>query len=131
MNDCEFVWTFPVYILAMNYTVDPATESIVFDDQIRFIAPEAWPNGPKAIALFTDSDLANEFREQSPMGSQLDLVAFGSPAGLKAFLVLAQHAYSIVVADLNRKSRKATPFMIQEVLAAMDRLIAQGNQDPK
>jgi hypothetical protein len=122
MNASDFAWTFPVYILARGYTMDPATESVVFDENIRFITPEAYPGGPRAIALFTDADLAESFRREG-MGTQgLDLLPFSSPAALRAFLVRAAVDYAVAVIDINRTTRRSIPLTLLEVIAEMDRL---------
>jgi len=125
MNASEFVWTFPVYILATNYTMSPATEKVIFDDKIRFITPEAWPGGPCAIALFTDAHLAEQFRDESSPG--LDVLPLRTPSALKEFLERAKGDYLAVVVDLNRKTRRATPFFVQEAIAEMDRLTSYEN----
>src|ERR1700687_253768 len=97
MQASEFVWTFPVYILATNYSMDPATESVVYNEKILFSTPEALPGGPCAIALFTDVNLAEEFRDQSSGRLNLDLLPFSSPSRLKVFLERAKGDYLMVV----------------------------------
>jgi hypothetical protein len=126
MSASDFAWTFPVYILARNYQMDPATESVIFDENIRFITPEAFPNGPRAIALFTDADLGEDFRDQGQDISGVDLLPFHSPAALRGFLARAMSDYQVAVVDLNRKTRRCTPFTLAEVISEMDRMICDG-----
>lgn len=120
MDPSQFAWTFPVYILAKNYTMDGLSESVVFDDRIRFATPEITPNGPRAIALFTDLDMAREFQEESP--DKLDAVPFTSPAALRAFLERARNDYSFVAVDVNRKTRRGAICQLEAVIQEMNHL---------
>jgi hypothetical protein len=121
--DCsDFAWTFPVYILASSYSRDRRTGEIIFDDKLRFLTPEAWPGGERCVAIFTDSDLAESFRFESSKRIYMDLVPFESPARLRQFLIVASEFYRVLVVDLNRKTRRAEPFAIEEVIHEMERL---------
>jgi hypothetical protein len=131
MEVSEFVWTFPVYILATNYSFDTPSEDIIFDEKIRFITPEAFPGGPRAIALFTDVELAAEFRGQSTLDVKLDLVSFVLPGALKRFLQRALTDYLLVVVDMNRKTHRSQPFGIHELLPVLDRLDRREDSDSR
>ena len=118
----DYAWTFPIYLLATDYSMDAATETVIFDEKIRFVTPESYPGGPRAIALFTDRHLAEEFRDQMTSGTKVDLLPFVSPAALKSFLVRAQEDYLAVVVDVNRKTRRTQPFAILELIPVLERL---------
>lgn len=123
MESSEFLWTMPCYILATNFTRNPETGDVVFDDNIRIVAPEKSPGGEKRIAIFTDSHLAQEYLEQSDPALNLSVLEFRSPVPLKSFLENAQHHHQYVVVDLNRKTRIGRNFLIQELLPELDRWI--------
>jgi hypothetical protein len=112
-----FVWMFPCYILANNSTRDPTTGEILLDDKIRFIAPGV----PSQIAIFTDSHLAEEYRDQSEHRLSLELVELRTPEKLRAFLLLAQKQFRMVVVDPNRKARVSRSFLVEELIQELFR----------
>ena len=127
MDKSEFLWTLPCYILATNYKTHPFTGDVLFDDNMRFIAPDT-DSGEQRIAIFTDSALAEEFREQSDPQLNLRLLEFATPRPLKSFLEHAQHQYQYVVVDLNRKTRIGRSFLIQELIPELERWINHLNE---
>jgi hypothetical protein len=68
-----FVWTFPVYVLATNYTLED-NGSFAFNESTGFMAPKM-ADGVPHLAVFTDRDNAERYREQC--GKDSDLRAFG------------------------------------------------------
>jgi hypothetical protein len=125
MNASEFAWTFPLYIIVGDCNTDPDTGRTLYDDKLRFITPEAWPGGPTAIAIFTDWDLAETYRQKCQHAQSLRLLDFPGPAELKSFLEAAHNNYQVVVVDVNRQTRRAQTFYLQEVIDHMDHLDRQ------
>lgn len=67
-----FVWTFPVYVLATNYTLED-NGSFAFNENTGFMAPKM-VDGVPHLAIFTDRDNAERYRERC--GEDSDLRAF-------------------------------------------------------
>src|SRR5258707_296590 len=103
MDRSDFLWMFPCYILANNYTRTP-TGDPVFDDNIRFAAPTIAPGRSPAIAIFTDSDAANDFIQCTDQNQEIDLLELPDTASLKRFLDSAVHHYRYLTVDLNAKN---------------------------
>ena len=65
LGDDDFIWTFPTYLLARNFATDPATGNIMFNTDLKFIAPAVAPTGEQGVAMFTDRYLAEEYLAQT------------------------------------------------------------------
>ena len=109
-----YVWTFPCYILARDVGIDPESDGPAFDESSRFIAPERESGGERIIAIFTDLDLAERYRDDCSVS--VDCVRFSSPSQLISFLELARATYQHVAVDLNRQTRHSRLFSIDELI---------------
>lgn len=122
-DQLEFVWTFPCYILARDFRTDPESGNVSLDVHTRIVAPDVAGDGNKHVAIFTDADLAEMFRERSPMAADMQPVEFATPASLKAFLDAIQVNFQFAAIDLNPQTRVCRSFLIGEMLPALDRWI--------
>jgi len=120
MTKSNFLWQFPCYILATTHKTSPLTGEVLFDEKLRFVAPAVLPGGKQGIAIFTDSALADEFRELSRSPKSVTLAAIPNQGTLRSFLQIASHQLQHVAIDLNRKTRLARLFLIQEILDQLD-----------
>ena len=120
----EFVWTFPCYLLAGQYTADPVSGEPVIDEHLRFITPEAEPGGSPCPAIFTDEAGAEQFRDGSELS--LELVALPTPAVLIRFLERARPRYSHVAVDLHRRAGEYRLVEIGELILELERVGDQG-----
>ena len=116
----EFVWTFPTYLLARNFVVDPATGNILFNRDLQFIAPAVNPSGEQGIAMFTDRDLAEEYLAQTNPALGMSLLELSGPTQLRDFLRHAPRKYRYVAVDPNRTTRIIRGILIPAVLAAIE-----------
>ena len=107
-----FVWTFPCYILAIG--VDPSSRGPAFDQSSRFITPELEPGGERVVAIFTDLDLAERFRDDS--SASVDCVKFSSPSQLISFLELARVDYQHVAVDPTHQLGRVRLMLIEELV---------------
>ena len=121
MDRSEFLWMFPCYILANNYIRTPGGNP-VFDENIRFATPTIAPGRSPAIAIFTDSDAANEFVQCTYPNQQIDLLELPDTTSLKRFLDVAVHDYRYLAVDLNAKNRSLRMMLIDDVLAHLEHL---------
>lgn len=103
METTGFLWTFPSFALATNVTIDPVTGGVLLDDNIRFIAP-CMPT-EQHIAIFTDSDLAEEYRELCNRDLDLHLLPLADPEALRSFFIRARGRFRNAVIDPNPKTR--------------------------
>jgi hypothetical protein len=118
--DCsEFLWMFPCYILATNYTRTPDGDP-VFDAKIRFAAPTIATGRSHAIAIFTDADAAHDFIECTCHQGEPDLLEILDIVRLKRFLDVVAPDYRYLAVDLNAKNRASRIFLIEEVLRHID-----------
>src|SRR4051794_16352095 len=99
-----FVWTFPLFILAGNSSVD-ANSNPSFHTDTYYVAPKA--DGEHHLAIFTDADLAQDYLEHC--NPALKLRAFGcSPGEMLRVLKLAAgrwRGFLIDPSPLGRPSR--------------------------
>jgi hypothetical protein len=110
-----FVWTFPTFVLARNYTKDARTGIIdIDDDAIEFFTPE------QHIALFTDSHLAQECLQQLSPDLGLSILTIPTPIALKNLLLKGRNAHEWVAVDPNPKTRIARLVSLADVLAAIE-----------
>ena len=116
MTKSDFLWQFPCYVLATAQNTSPLTGEVLFDDKLRFVAPSVVPGEKQGIAIFTDSAMADEFRELSRSPDSLKLAAIPNQDALRSFLQIAERQFQHVAIDLNRKTRLARLFLIQEIL---------------
>jgi len=119
MDRSDFLWMFPCYVLANNYTRTPAGDP-VFDDNIRFVTPTIAPGRSPAIAIFTDADAAHDFIECTCHPGELDLLEIPDTVRLKRFLDVAAPDYRYLTVDLNAKNRASRMFLIDDVLRHID-----------
>ena len=125
LGDADFVWTFPTFLLARNFVTDPATGNIMFNTDLKFIAPAVAPTGEQGIAMFTDRHLAEEYLELTSPELGMRLLKISGPQALAYFLRNAPKKYRYVAVDPNRTTRVIRGFLIQAVLQALD-----GRDDP-
>ncbi|MDA0832925.1 MAG: hypothetical protein O2955_19370 [Planctomycetota bacterium] len=122
MEATEFVWMFPCYILARNYAFDVNGE-LILDNNIRFVTPEITDGGPRGIGIFTDSDLAESFLNESVDNDQLALLKISTPSELARFLRSAQGTYRYIVIDKNRKTQVLRYLIIREVISELEKSV--------
>lgn len=122
MSQSEFVWTFPCFILATQFNRNPETDTVLIDEDFRFIAP-ALHAGEMQVAIFTDAALAESFAARSGH-PDLEPVEFSTPSALKEFLLIAVRNFRHAAIDPSRKLRTRL-FLIDEILAQIDGWIDQ------
>src|SRR5687767_12138912 len=99
-----FYGSYPCYILATDYTIDPSTGSFRNDEKLRYITPGFGPSQEPVVALFTDLHAAEDYLEQ--IGEEFTLRALPIPSAveLKSFLLRAKTRYRLVGVDPNPKT---------------------------
>jgi len=120
----NFLWSFPCYFLVANQTADPATGEIVLDDNIRFLAPS--DGSEQHLAVFTDYDLADEFRQHSPR--YLTPLSCSTPVALELVLLRARGRYRSLTVDVNRKTGIGRQFDLEAALVTLAALIRPKGQ---
>lgn len=119
-----FVLMFPCYILVSQFNTDPETGEILFDDFIRFIAPEVGPTPDqitKHIGLFTDFDSMDRFRQGMADPSIVRPGSFATPASLLRFLRAASPHYQWAVVDLVRGKFPSHSKLIADLIESLER----------
>jgi hypothetical protein len=119
----DFAWTFPCYILAQGDQFEDSARHPV--TETRVFAPDVAGDGEQRIAIFTDRDLAESFREQVPAAAGLQLTEFAGPVRLKTFLATVQSHFRYATIDLNPRTRVCRSFLISEMMPALDRWITE------
>jgi hypothetical protein len=61
-DSAGFIWTFPLFIVAGNFSLD-ASGNPIFRDDSYYLAPKA--DRVHQLAVFTDADLAQTYIEVS------------------------------------------------------------------
>lgn len=113
----DFLMTYPCYVLAEHYTLDPEL-GLRFDKGFQVNAPDNG-DGEKQVAIFTDSHLVEEYREQCEL-THLDILAFETPGALKTLLQWIFPACRLVWIDLNHKTGKGRTFLIAELILQLE-----------
>lgn len=124
MSIIDFAWTFPSYILARAFERDAASGHARLTPLSQIMAPPV-ADGVPHIAIFTDADLAETFRERVPAASEMQLLEFTGPAQLKSLLTSLENRFDYAVMDLNPQTRVCRRFRIDEILPALDDWVDQ------
>lgn len=124
MSKSDFVWTFPCYILADN--VESNAEEMRLASGSRIVAPRVTGADPH-IAIFTDLDLAENFREQVPAAFQKGCIEVSGPLQLKSLIGSLSGSFRHAVIDPNPQTGVCRRFLIEEMLAAADDWISELN----
>lgn len=127
----EFVWTFPCYILAGDHRINPETGEVIWDEKVRFVTPELQEHGERAIAVFTDLHLAEDFRDHMTSSSPVAPLGLPTPVAFLNFLGRARDRYRLVAVDLSRQHPRPTRMMeVSDLIRELSRLTGhQGDQD--
>lgn len=119
----EFVWTFPLYVLANNYTLHK-DGSFDFDSETEFISPEM-ESGIAHLALFTDKDNAEHYLGQCDPGFR----PFGfMPEGLLRLLREIGDGFPRVAIDLRHGSKRARTTLTSDVIEGLKALVPSKDQ---
>src|SRR5689334_17495251 len=105
-----FVWTFPLYILAGNFTVN-AQGGPVFHDRTYYVAPKA--DGVSHLAVFTDSYLAQDYVEHLDPSLNIQAIDCSPGEMLRVAKLASKHwpGFLIDPSPVGRPSRSA-PFSV-------------------
>lgn len=120
IGDNDFVWTFPTFLLARNFVVDPATGDVRFGSDLQFIAPLVNPRGEQGIAMFTDRYLAEEYLALCKTQRDMRLMKIPDRLALINFLRNGPKKYRWVAVDPNRKTGMIHAMPIQGLLRALE-----------
>ncbi|NLY02215.1 MAG: hypothetical protein GXY83_39525 [Rhodopirellula sp.] len=118
MERSEFIWTFPCFILASNYTIDRETGGILLDEHIRLVAPEVTPGGKQRLAIFTDQYLAEDYADIC--SQRVDPIPILNRTELKKLLNRAVEVYHELVIDLNPQTRLGRVFDTASLIQAIE-----------
>lgn len=104
---------------------------MIWDEKVRFVTPEMQEHGERAIAIFTDLDLAEDFRDHMTPSLPVDPLGILTPTALLKFLGRARDRYRLILVDLSwRQPRLTATVEVSEVIREMNRLTGhQGDQD--
>ena len=116
----EFVWMLPCYAIASEYSLDPHTGEVVFDETLRFVAPVDESRTEQRVAIFTDSDLADEYIEYFGHVSDWVRLRINDPHYLASLLRLAQPLYPGVVIDCNPKTKRGRAMDFDELIPQLE-----------
>ena len=122
----DFAWTFPCFVLADN--VESNAEEMRLASGSRIMAPRVTGADPH-VAVFTDLDLAETFREQVPAASQMDCVEVPGPRQLKSLLRSLTSSFRHAVIDPNPMTGVCRCFLIEEMLTAADDWISKLDEE--
>jgi hypothetical protein len=118
MDEVEFVWTFPVYILCRNAKIWAATGELVIEDSLEIIAPpisdETGANERHA-AIFTDADSADGYRQQE-CGNDAVALPLKSKDSLMAFFAKIAPQFRYAVLNPNPKIPARRSIVISSIL---------------
>ena len=105
----SFIWTFPLFIVAGNFSVDSLGNPI-FRDDTYYLAPKA--DGVHHLAIFTDADLAQTYIEVCNPALNLQAVACSPAVILRVALLGTKHWPGFLI-DPSPKGRPslAAPFL--------------------
>ena len=95
----QFLWSFPVSLLATSFAPAPDGR-INLDGGIRFAAPIT-ANGTQVLLVFSDSDLANDFRDRSVNRDSLTVVKLTAEMFLRLLRVYRER-FPFLTVDPNR-----------------------------
>jgi hypothetical protein len=118
-SQSDFVWTFPCYILSGQYTSSPVTDFVI-DEHLRYVAPYATGVGEQRVAIVTDSDLADEYRQLCNEPHKLARLGFPKPSHLKQYLELVQMNLRYAWVELNPKTHIGRLVLIQEAIPQLE-----------
>lgn len=119
----DFVVEPPAYILASHFNTDPETGKVLFDKDILVVSPDLPLYGGKCVAIFTDLNNAETFREESPTPN-LGLVHLADNEALLEFLVFARQFSRTVIFDPYHEAHRQRQILYQPQTEAIDDLIA-------
>jgi hypothetical protein len=118
----SFLFRFPMYVLAVDYSYNEETKDLILDDKIRFAAPEY--GGKNSIALFTDQAAALEFNENVLGGAARDFSL--SPDWLAEVLEFLAPRFEQVVIDPYHKGHRSKAARLPEFLSALRHYLDHG-----
>ena len=121
----QFLIVGPMYVLASDYMIDESTGRFVLDEKILFSSPEY--GGNPCLALFTDDDNAERFREKLddpaikafPLGADM----------LLWFIPKIAHVFHWIVIDPRHEARSASPVPLPEFLRQLQEWDDRGRPD--
>lgn len=118
MEDNSFAWTFPVYVLA-TYINRNRDGIVILDEQIRFAAIEE-PLESLSLAVFTDLDQAETFRESHHLRDQLEPLELSREL-LVVLLRRASASFAYLVVDPYQKTRRGWRMEFGSTIAELER----------
>jgi hypothetical protein len=115
-----FVWSFPVYVLANNYT-------LTAHDKIEVTIDTGWAgkrtdDGECHLAIFTDSDNAETYRQAFPL---LNFRAFGMmPQQFVPLLKTVGRCFPWIAIDPHPDGREALTVLTADVVTEFENYLA-------
>jgi hypothetical protein len=118
----SFVWTFPVYVLAANVARDP-DGVMLLSDNTHFAAPEH-ESGKRVMALFTDIQLANVFRDHNENHAAFEPIELW-PESLLFILGRAQSKFPTIGIDLDSTTRLGQLMATADAIKSLENYLRQ------
>lgn len=114
-----FLWTFPCYFLAIRFNKHSETGRVILDDHLVMVTPEAGPDRERMPAIFTDSHLAEKYRDSLPFSPPATILEIRRPSDFRDLLVRLAPTYRCVVVDRNPDTQICRPAYIADILAIL------------
>lgn len=105
-----FEYEFPVFVLAHDLKINPPNISVT---KLMTLSD---PDAPTAVAIFTDREAAEQFRDEKASG--YDVFAITEPQDLVKILAAIKPTAPVVVFDPYRLGKPARIAPIDEVIEA-------------
>lgn len=121
-------WTFPVYVLASHYEIDPGTGLPRLDDRLRLFAPAMHVGSSEGdverqVAIFTNFPLAEECLEKSEPENDLAIIRYRTPAAIVPLLRRASGTYrSATIDPLALQGFRSRSILLEEMIARLESL---------
>ena len=116
----EFVFRFPIYILANNYTLHE-DGSFEFSERTIFASPEL-ASGIPHLAIFTDEDCANQYLEMCEPGLNFRRFEF-MPKNLLKLLQTIEATFPRVVIDPRHGSKRLQTTLMSDMIEGLEGLV--------
>jgi hypothetical protein len=116
----ELVWTFPIYVLANNYTLHDDGD-FEFCEETEFASPQM-VSGIPHLAIFTDQDCAKQYLETCD--PSLNFYPFGFlPKNLLKLLLAIAADFPRVVIDPRPGGKRFRTTLMSDMIAGLQGVV--------
>jgi len=121
-SEGAFAWTFPLYVLGGKPATGPRGEMSI-TKETNLISAEG-PGGQPHLAIFTDLDLAEDFRQHCYRDTELWKYPLNSASDALRFIRSAPREVPGVLIDPNPKTRMGRVMSVAEMIQSIEAYMA-------